>query len=64
VLVLRAWLEGTARDPQLRVRLVSRDDVAQDAEDTASAVTVEDALAYVRDWLTQFSATTPRNPAR
>jgi hypothetical protein len=64
VLVLRAWLEGTARDPKLRVRLVSRDDVAREAEDTASASTIEDALAYVRDWLARLSATAPRNPGR
>jgi hypothetical protein len=64
VLVLRAWLEGTVRDPQLRVRLVSRDDVTRDAEDTASESTIEDALAYVRDWLARFSATAPRNSAR
>jgi hypothetical protein len=64
VLVLRAWLEGTARDPQLRIRLVGRDDVTRDAEDTASASTIEDALAYVRDWLAQFSAAAPPDPAR
>ena len=63
VLVLRAWLEGTGRDPQLRVRLVSRADVTRDAEHTASASTIEDALAYVRDWLTHFSAA-PWNSAR
>lgn len=64
VLVLRAWQEGTARDPQLRVRLVGRDDVTRDAEGTASASTIEDALAYVRDWLMRFSAPTPQNSAR
>jgi len=64
VLVLRAWLEGSAHDPQLRVRLVSRDDVARDAEETTSASTIEDALAYIRDWLARFSATAPRNSAR
>jgi hypothetical protein len=63
VLVLRAWLEGAAHDPQLRIRLVSRDDVTRDAEDTASASTIEDALAYIRDWLARFSAA-PRNSAR
>lgn len=63
VLVLRAWLEGPADDPQLRIRLVSRDDVARDAEDTASASTAEDALAYVRDWLARFSGATPQNSA-
>lgn len=37
VLILRAWLERTADDPQLRIRLVGRNDVTRDAEDTASA---------------------------
>ena len=64
VLILRAWLEGTADDPRLRVRLVSRDDVARDGEDTASASTIEGTLAYVRNWLVRFSAAAPRNSAR
>jgi hypothetical protein len=64
VLILRAWLEGTGDDPQLRVRLISRDDVARAAEDTASASTVEDTLAHVRNWLVRFSAAAPRNSAR
>jgi hypothetical protein len=62
VLVLRAWLEGTPGHPQLRVRLVSRDDVTRDVEDTAASSTVEDALAFVRDWLTRFLASAPRDP--
>ena len=60
VLVVRAWLEGTADDPRLRVRLVGREDVTRDAEDAASASTLEDALAYVRDWLVRFCAAARR----
>lgn len=60
VLVLRAWLEGTPDCPQLRVRLVSRADVARDVEETTAASTVDDVLAFVRDWLTRFVLSAPR----
>jgi hypothetical protein len=56
VLILRVWLEPTADDAQLRIRMVGRDDVSRDVEDTASASTIEDALARIRDWLEQFSS--------
>ena len=54
-LVIRVWLEGTADDPQLRIRLIGRQDVTRDVEETASASTIEGALAPIRDWLEQFS---------
>lgn len=53
-LILRVWLEGGGADPQLRVRMIGRRDVDRDAQDTASASTVEEAVAYVRDWLERF----------
>jgi hypothetical protein len=58
-LLLRVWLEGGSREPQLRIRIVSRHDLAGDAEDTASASTIEEALVYVRDWLERFAASAP-----
>ena len=54
-IVLRVWREGSASDAQLRIRLIGRDDVTQDVEDVASASTIEDAIARIRDWLEQFS---------
>ncbi len=63
-LVLRAWVEGTPNHPQLRVRLVGRTDVTRDAEETAAASTVEDALTFVREWLTRFLASTSQCPGR
>jgi hypothetical protein len=56
VLVLRVWLEGTAGDPVLRIGLTGRHDITRTADETASASTARDALAYVRDWLTRFQA--------
>lgn len=64
VLVLRAWLEGTANDPRLRVHLFGREDVTRDAEDAASALTIEDALAYIRQWLVRFCAAARRTSDR
>jgi hypothetical protein len=54
-IVLRVWQEGSGSGARLRIRLVGREDVTQDVEDVASASTIEDALAHVRDWLEQFS---------
>jgi hypothetical protein len=53
-LILRAWLEGTPDHTQLRVRLVGRQDVTRDVEETAAASTIDDALVFVRNWLTRF----------
>ena len=54
-LILRVWLEGGSGDPQLRVRMIGRPDLDRDAQDTGSASTIEDTLAYVRDWLERFT---------
>jgi len=54
-IILRVWREGPASDAQLRIRLIGRDDVTQDVEYVASASTIEDAIACIRDWLEQFS---------
>jgi hypothetical protein len=43
----------------LRIRIVSRHDLSGDADATASAPTIEDALAYVRDWLERFATSGP-----
>jgi hypothetical protein len=59
VLLLRIWLEGDRDDPQLRIRIVGRQSLAEDAEDGASASTVEEALALVGDWLERFAALGP-----
>jgi hypothetical protein len=59
-LILRVWLEGSADDPQLRIRLVGREDVTRDVEQTESVSTIEDALALIQDWLERFSSPVPR----
>jgi hypothetical protein len=59
VLLLRIWLEGGRDDPQLRIRIVGRQDLAEDAQDGASASTVEEALVLVGDWLQRFAALDP-----
>ncbi len=55
VLILRVWLEDPG-DPKLRIRIVGRLDLDLDDQDTAAAATVEETLAYVRDWLERFAA--------
>lgn len=55
VLILRAWMEGSGGDQQLRVRMISRPDLDRDAEDSVSASTIQETLAYVRDWLERFA---------
>jgi hypothetical protein len=35
--------------------MVGRQDLARNAQDTGSASTVEETLAYVRDWLERFT---------
>jgi len=52
---MRVWLEGSSADPQLRVRMVGRPDLDWDAQDTGSASTIEETVAYVRDWLERFT---------
>jgi hypothetical protein len=55
-LVLRVWLEGSG-DPQLRIRMIGRPDLDWDAQDVGAASTIEEALAYIRDWLERFAVT-------
>lgn len=55
VLIVRVWAEGESGSPQLRVRMIGRQDLDRNAHDTASASTVQEALAYVRRWLEQFN---------
>lgn len=59
-LILRVWLESSSEassdDPQLRIRMIGRLDLDRDTQDTGSASTVAEALAYVRDWLERFAA--------
>jgi hypothetical protein len=59
VLLIRVWLEDGWRKPQLRIRIVSRHDLAEEADSTGSAATIEAALAYVRDWLERFAMPSP-----
>jgi hypothetical protein len=54
-LILRVWVEDPA-DPKLRIRLVGQLNLDVDDQDSAAAASVEEALAYVRDWLERFSA--------
>jgi hypothetical protein len=56
VLILRVWLEGSSGDPQLRVRILGQPDLDRHAQDTGSASTIGETLAYVRDWLERFTA--------
>lgn len=58
-MLIRVWLEGSCGEPQLRIRIVSRRDLAGDADATASAATIEEALVYIRDWLERFSVSGP-----
>jgi hypothetical protein len=55
VLILRVWLEGGSGEPQLRVRMVGRQDLARNAQDTGSASTIDETLNYVRDWMERFT---------
>lgn len=55
VLILRVWLEGGSGEPQLRVRMVGRQDLARNGQDTGSASTIEETLNYVRDWMERFT---------
>jgi hypothetical protein len=52
---VRVWLEGSSADPQLRVRMIGRPDLGWDAQDTGAASTIEETVAYVRDWLERFT---------
>jgi hypothetical protein len=54
VLILRVWLEGSS-DPQLRIRMVGRQDLARNDQDCATASTIEETLAYISDWLQRFA---------
>lgn len=55
VLILRVWVEGSGGDQQLRIRMVGRPNLERDAQDTASASTIEATLAYIREWLELFA---------
>jgi hypothetical protein len=55
VLILRVWLEGSANDPQMRIRMLGRPDLNLDTQDTMAAATIGEALAYVHDWLERFT---------
>jgi hypothetical protein len=55
VLILRVWVEGSSGDPQLRIRMVGRQDLTRTAQETGSASTIEETLAYIRDWLERFA---------
>jgi hypothetical protein len=59
VILIRVWLEGGCGEPQLRIRIVSRRNLAADAHATASASTIEEALVYIRDWLERFPVSRP-----
>jgi hypothetical protein len=63
-LLLRVWLEGTAEDPQLRIRFVGRQDVTVDDVFVTSVSTVDEAVAWVRDWLEHFQSTASGGSAR
>lgn len=55
MLILRVWLEDSRADPRLRIRIIGRADLEQNTQDSESASTTEEALAYVRDWLEAFT---------
>lgn len=54
VLILRVWSEGTAADRQMRMRIVSREDVTSDLEQTVSLTSRADSVAYIQAWLERF----------
>jgi hypothetical protein len=56
VLILRVWFEGNGVDPQLRIRMIARSDLDQNAQDSKSASTTDGALACVREWLEAFAS--------
>lgn len=53
MLLLRVWLEDET-EGSLRIRIVGRADVDRDEEETASASTVDEAVALTRSWLRRF----------
>jgi hypothetical protein len=55
VLIIRVWQEGSSANPQLRVRMVGQQSLARNGQDTVTASTIEDTLAYVGDWLRRFA---------
>ena len=55
VLILRVWLEDRG-DPRLRIRLVGNLNLDVDDPHAAAAASVDETLAYVRDWLERFAA--------
>jgi hypothetical protein len=55
VLIVRVWLEGSHGDPRLRIRIIGRADLDRYGQETRSASSVDEALAYVRDWLEAFA---------
>jgi hypothetical protein len=59
VLILRVWFEDSGADPQLRIRMIGRADLDRNDQDSKSASTTEEALAYVRDWLEGFASSHP-----
>jgi hypothetical protein len=54
VLIVRAWLEGLAQD-RLRIRILARRDVLKAAEASMAADSIDEAVEFVRGWLTEFS---------
>lgn len=55
VLIIRVWQEGSRSNPQLRVRIVGQQSLARKGQDTVTAATIEDTLAYICDWLQRFA---------
>ena len=53
VLVLRIWRE--AADGTLRVRVTSNIDITSDQDETAVFLTVDEALARVRNWISNVA---------
>lgn len=60
VLILRAWLERTAR-PRLRIRIVAIRP-GQSEQQILSSTSVQKACDAVRDWLTGLEAPDPDEP--
>jgi hypothetical protein len=56
VLIVRVWREGSSANGLFRVRMVGQQDLARQGQETATASTIEDTLAYVGDWLQRFAA--------
>jgi hypothetical protein len=54
VLVVRIWVESGAGGDGIRARLTGRLDLAEEAEETSAAASIEEIVDQTRTWLERF----------